>query len=79
MSNYRGSIVSLIFKALEAYPEMSVGEVLYTILNRKALKKNVVEATDEDIYTAIEKILAAKEESDEPMTEEEFKGWISKL
>lgn len=78
MSNYRGSIISLIREAVEKYPEMSVAEVLYSAINKNAIKKHYVEATDEEIYTSFEKLVRKEKETEEQMSEEEFNQWVNK-
>lgn len=71
MSNYRGSIVSLLFKVMDKYKTMTVGEILYSA----ALKKNYLTQTDEEIYTSLEKMLNSDVLEDEYCTDQEFEEW----
>lgn len=77
--NYKGSIVSKIYNAVEQHPEMTMGEILYSFLYKKALNKNFVEATDEEIYNSLEKWLKTAEEDDEPFDEQGWNFWEQKV
>lgn len=75
--NYKGSIVNLLFSAIENNPELTFGQVLHSIISKNALKKNYLEATDEEIYTSTENFVKFKETYDEPMSDEEFNNWVN--
>jgi len=75
--NYKGSIVNQVFAAIEKKPNLTIGELLYSFLNKKRLGKNFVEATDEEIYTSLENFLYEQEDEDEPYDEVSFEFWVA--
>lgn len=74
--NYKGSIINLLFAAIEKKQENTVGEILYSFLNKNSLKKHYVQATDEELYTCLESYLYEPEEEDEPLDEQAFNFWV---
>lgn len=75
--NVKGSVINMLFSAAEQNPEMSIGEIFYTILKKSSLnQKHFVEATDEEIYNSLEKFLKETKEESEEMTDEEFGVWL---
>lgn len=79
MINYKGSIMTLLFKTLEANEEMTFGEVLYSFLGQKGLGgKHFVNPSDQEIYTALERFFKKDKDSDDICSEEEFENWINK-
>lgn len=77
MSNYSitGSIVNQLFAAIQKNPEMTMGEIFHSFLNKKILGKNFVEASNNEIYTAIEKF-NQEDTTDEPYDEQGFNFWV---
>jgi hypothetical protein len=77
--NIKGSILTMLFTALENNPSMSVGEVLYSVTNKKSLKgKRLIEASDNEIYTAVEAFVKFNDEADEPYDDNAFIFWVDK-
>jgi hypothetical protein len=76
--NYRGSILSALYKALEQNEEMTTGEILYSFLRKENMQgKHFFYSSDQEIYNALERFNKIEEEEDEPMNEIEFNLWIS--
>ena len=73
--NFIGAFYTKLFTLFMQQNEFTIGEKLSLI--EIAAKKGFREATDKELYEALEKLL--KEDlSDELMTEEEFQEWVSK-
>ena len=76
--NYRGSILSALYKAVEQNEEMTIGEILFSFLSKQNMQgKHFFYATDQEIYNAIERFNKFENEDDSPMNEVEFNLWIS--
>ena len=76
--NYRGSILSALYKALEQNEEMTVGEILFSFLSKENMYGNhYFYASDQEIYNALERFNKFGLDEDEPMNEIEFNLWIS--
>jgi hypothetical protein len=77
--NYKSSIIAELFNLCEKNLELTMGEILYSFLRPKYLNgKRLLEASDEEIYIALEKANGTDLEIDSVLTEEEFNEWINK-
>ena len=74
--NIKGSFLTLLNIAMSKHPNMTVGEILYSITNKKSLGKNMVEASDDELYTALEHFVKTYDPDDEPMDENMFIFWV---
>lgn len=74
--NYRGSIINKLYTAAEKKPNLSVAEIFYSFLNKKSLGKHFLEATDEELFTALENFIETEDE-DEPFDEQGFEFWTA--
>jgi hypothetical protein len=73
--NFTGAFYTKLFTLFMQQNEFTIGEKLSLI--EIASKKGFREATDRELYEALEKLL--KENlTDEPMTDEEFNQWVNK-
>lgn len=76
--NYKGNILTQLFKALEKRDGLSTGEKLFSILRKENLKTDLFYATDKQIYTAITTFIDFPiDEEDLAMTDEEFEAWVN--
>jgi len=75
MSNYKGSIINFLFTAAREKPTLTMGEILYSFLNKKSLGKHFLEADDEEIYTSLEHFVLNSDDEDEPFDEQGFDFW----
>lgn len=76
-TNYKGSIISKLFTAVESNPEMSMGEILYSFLHKDNLKgQHFFYATDLEIYNALEEFTKIGVEIEEPLPTAEFQFWV---
>jgi hypothetical protein len=76
-TNYKGSIVSKLFAAVENNPDMSMGEILYSFLHKDNLRgQHFFYASDIEIYNSLEKFTKIGVENDEPLTSNEFEFWV---
>lgn len=77
--NYVGSFLLKLEEALVNNADMSIGEVLFSSFRKENMNGgHFFYATNEEIYTALEKFCKFTSEEDEVMYEEEFNKWISK-
>ncbi len=77
-TNYKGSIVSKLFTAIENNPDMTMGEILYSFLHKDNLKgQHFFYASDVEIYNALEEFTKIGVESEEPLPTNEFEFWIA--
>lgn len=53
--NYKGAILNEIRSMMTNYPDMSFGQILHSFTRRSVLGTNLYEATDKQVYNAIEK------------------------
>ena len=66
--NYKGAILQKIDEAIEKNPNLSVGEVLFQFLHKPQLSgKHYFYATDQEIYTSVEKFCKEGIEIEEPI------------
>lgn len=77
--NYKGSITAKLFTAIEKHPEMSMSEIFQSFLGKKALGKHFFEASDQEIYTALEKLCEEVDDKDEPFDEAGWSFWVQKV
>jgi hypothetical protein len=76
-TNYKGSIVSKLFAAVENNPDMTMGEILYSFLHKDNLKgKHFFYASDIELYNSIEQFTKIGLEIEEPISSNEFEFWI---
>ena len=76
-TNYKGSIISKLFAAVEGNPDMTMGEILYSFLHKDNLKgQHFFYASDIEIYNALESFTKLGVEADEPLGTNEFEFWI---
>lgn len=76
-TNYKGSIISKLFAAVEKNPEMTMGEILYSFLHKENLKgQHFFYATDIEIYNSIEEFTKIGIDKEEPLPTNEFEFWI---
>jgi hypothetical protein len=76
-TNYKGSIISKLFTAVENNPEMTMGEILYSFLHKENLKgQHFFYATDLEIYNAVESFTKIGAEVEEPLSTNEFEFWV---
>lgn len=54
--NYKASIVHEMYNLIEEYPDWTMGQILHSFTRKSVLGKSLFETTDEELYTAIEKI-----------------------
>ena len=65
MEQYKGAIMNEIYDMISKYPKYSMGEILHSFTRKPMLEGNrLVEATDEQIYNAIEKAKTLEYESE---------------
>jgi hypothetical protein len=75
--NYKSTAMQELSEMVVKYPDYTLGEIFYSFLRPKHLNgKHLVEASDEEIYTSLERALTSEEDRDEKLTDEEFKNWI---
>jgi len=75
--NYKGSIISKMFAAVENNPEMNMGEVLYSFLHKDNFNgKHFFYASDLEIYNALEAFTKIGVETEEPLSTNEFEFWV---
>lgn len=77
-TNYTGNIYQKLFDVLQKKDGLTVGEKLFSILRQQNLGKNLMFASDKDIYEAIERYISFPVDEDTLMTEEEFESWLNK-
>lgn len=76
-TNYKGSILSKLFAAVEKNPSMTMGEILYSFLHKDNLKgQHFFYASDVDIYNALEEFTKIGIETEEPLPTAEFLFWV---
>jgi hypothetical protein len=76
-TNYKGSIISKLFTAVENNPDMTMGEILYSFLHKENLGgKHFFYAEDKEIYNALEDFTKIGIETEEPLAINEFEFWI---
>lgn len=76
--NYKSTAMQELSEMVVKYPDYTLGEIFYSFLRPKHLNgKHLVEASDEEIYTSLERALTSEEDRDEKLTDEEFKNWIA--
>jgi hypothetical protein len=69
--NYTGAILQKLEEAVEKNPNMTIGEVLFQFLHKPQLKgKHYFYATNEEIYTSLEKFCKHGTEIETTFTEE---------
>ena len=77
-NNFKGAIINQLFTAVERNPEMTMGEIFHSFLRKGFLGKNMLEATDEEVYTALEKF-ANTDDSDTPYDDIGWDFYIQNL
>ena len=76
--NYKSTAMQELSEMVVKYPDYTLGEIFYSFLRPKHLNgKHLVETSDEEIYTSLERALTSEEDRDEKLTDEEFKNWIA--
>ena len=55
MQEIKGAIMLEIYELMEQYPEYTFGQILQTFTRKSVLGTSLYEASDRQIYTAIEK------------------------
>lgn len=76
-TNYKGSILSKLFAAVEKNPDMTMGEILYSFLHKNNLKgQHFFYASDVEIYNALEEFTKIGVEIEEPLPTAEFLFWV---
>jgi hypothetical protein len=76
-TNYKGSIISKLFTAVENNPDMTIGEILYSFLHKENLKgQHFFYASDKDIYNSLEEFTKLGIEVEEPLATNEFEFWV---
>ena len=76
--NYKSTAMQELSEMVVKYPDYTLGQIFYSFLRPKHLNgKHLVEASDEEIYTSLERALTSEEDRDEKLTDEEFKNWIA--
>ena len=80
--DYRINIPLELMKLIEEYPNNSVGELLDSFTRPRFLNgKHLTDATDEEIYNALEK--SRENESylipEDLLSEEEYLNWAEKI
>lgn len=76
-AKYRGSILLELDTLVVNNPQLTMGEIFDSFLRPVFLGgNNMREATDEQIFTALEKA-KEREGEDSPMTEEETKSFLN--
>lgn len=76
----KGNILEEVENALVDNSKMTVGEILYSVLHPSNFNgRHYFYASDKEIYTALKKFNAFKEEEDTPYNEEEFTQLIARL
>jgi hypothetical protein len=77
--NYKPSIVTELFTICGNNPELTMGQIFHSFLRPKFLnEKHLTEATDEEIYIALEKASRMDLVTDSILTEEQFNDWVNK-
>lgn len=76
-TNYKGSIISKLYTAIENNPDMTMGEILYSFLHKDNLKgQHFFYAKDIEIYNALEEFTKIGVETEEPLSTNEFEFWV---
>ncbi len=76
-TNYKGSIVSKLFTAVENNPDMTMGEILYSFLHKDNLKgQHFFYSSDLEIYNALEQFTKIGADVEEAISSNEFEFWI---
>lgn len=76
-TNYKGSIVSKLFTAVENNPEMTMGEILYSFLHKDNLKgQHFFYVSDKELYNSLEEFTKIGVDAEEPINSQEFEFWI---
>lgn len=76
-TNYKGSIISKLYTAIENNPDMTMGEILYSFLHKDNLKgQHFFYAKDIEIYNALEEFTKIGVETEEPLPTNEFEFWV---
>jgi len=76
MNQYLGNIHNILFDVFQKKDGFSVGEKFMAV-EKLLPQKKYFNATDQEIYEAMEKYKATPIEEDEKLTEEEFVGWVT--
>lgn len=76
-TNYKGSIVSKLFTAVENNPDMTMGEILYSFLHKDNLKgQHFFYASDLELYNALEQFTKIGVDVEDPVSSNEFSFWV---
>lgn len=78
--DYRVNIPLELMKLIEEFQNTSVGELLYSFTRPRLLKgKHITDATDEEIFNALEKIREDKSYliPEDVLSEEEYVKWAT--
>ena len=76
-TNYKGSIVSKLFTAVENNPDMTMGEILYSFLHKDNLKgQHFFYASDLELYNALEQFTKIGVDVEDPVSSNEFFFWV---
>lgn len=77
--DYKGNTILELFAIVKNFPQYTTAEIFKTIFSPKNLKKMLLDCTDEDIYSAVERarnILEEDENQDIVLTNEEWEVYI---
>lgn len=76
--NYTGSFLIKFEEALSKNSGMSIGEIIFAAFRKENMDgKHPFYATDEQMYTALEKFNKLEIDEDEEFSEEDFNMWVS--
>lgn len=78
-NNFKGAIINQLFEAVQKNSDMTMGEIFHSFLRKSFLGKAMTEATDEEVYTALEKFTLTSDDDDAPYDEVGFDFFIQKL
>jgi hypothetical protein len=78
MINYKGAFLNELDTAIEMNPEMSIGNLLYSILNKQNLKGvHYFYASDEEIVTGLENFVKLGVDDDETISTNDYIVWAN--
>lgn len=78
-NSYKGAIINQLFEAAQKNPTMTMGELFHSFLRKGFLGKNMLEATDEEVFTALERFTNMNDSEDEPYDDIGWDFHIQKL
>ncbi len=76
MIDYKGNTLLELLSIVKANPNYTMAEILHSVIRPSNLRKLLLECSDEDLYSAVERARSSFDETDEVLNEQEWNNYI---